>query len=180
MIKKYLDFIMERKIHSGKDYEYGCILLYLSFPEFEKCTDLISGEDLYHPNEDRYGKECDPHVTIKYGTLPSVSDDQIKEIFNSVKLEDIDIKLDGISIFEGKDFDVVKFKVKSDKLTELNKELSKLPNADVHPQYNPHITIAYVNKGCGNKYVSDDINISNILKTSIVYSKPNGDKISLV
>mgnify|MGYP003352094323 CR=1 FL=1 len=40
-----------------------------------------------------------------------------------------------------------------DKLNALNKQLCKFPYTNDYPDYKPHITIAYVKKGLGKKYL---------------------------
>ena len=73
-------------------------------------------------------------------------------------------------LFENLEFDVVKLGViKTPKLEEINKRLSELPNSNQFPEYKPHITLAYVKKGSGQKYADPNYKyqIKNISK--IVY-----------
>jgi 2'-5' RNA ligase len=71
----------------------------------------------------------------------------------------------------------LKFNVVSDPgLQQLHDELSKLPNNDKFPTYTPHITIAYLNKGEGKKYVNPDYKYSVKNINKIVYSRPNSEK----
>jgi 2'-5' RNA ligase len=107
---------------------------------------LVKDSQLYtEPNED-YGRETDPHVTIKYGFTPDLTDDEVKKMLSGVKK--FSVTVSGISTFSPEKFDVVKFDVvPNGQLLDLRKLADKFPNKDSHPNYHPHITIAYVKKG---------------------------------
>jgi 2'-5' RNA ligase len=90
----------------------------------------------------------------------------------------IKIDIDGINLFENEQFDVLKFNVVSDPgLQQLHDELSKLPNNDNFPTYTPHITIAYLNKGEGKKYVNPNYKYSVKNIYDIVYSSPGKERV---
>ena len=89
-----------------------------------------------------------------------------------------EIKLENISIFENKDFDVVKVDVISDGLNSLNKKMTKYPHTTDYPHYHPHMTIAYVKKGMGKKY-AEDLKDFSITPDKFVYSKIDGTKLSI-
>jgi len=170
MILKYKEFLLEKKA----TYEFGCVMAGVDFEDWKSITDIVDNDDLYMPDDERYGKETYPHVTILYGLHDSVSFSDVKE---RLDMDSISISVDSISIFENKDYDVVKFSVKSKDLNKLNKSLSELPNSNEYPDYIPHITIAYVKSGEGKKYVKkldDKIEISGI--KDILYSMPDGNK----
>jgi hypothetical protein len=69
--------------------------------------------------------------------------------------------------------------VSSEKLHELNKLAKNLPHTDSYPDYKPHLTIAYLLKGKGNKYVNPNFNLNINTIDKIVYSKTNGEKIDI-
>jgi 2'-5' RNA ligase len=178
-LKTYSQFksILEDK--SGSMYEYGCLMVYINFPQWPEILNSIDKRLLYEPNSERYGIETDPHITILYGIHSDVEDQKVIDLFSNVKKTDFDILVNGIDCFLNKDYDVLKMDVKSNKLNELN-ELSKtLPHTSTYPDYKPHLTIAYLLKGNGNKYINPTfkMNIDNIDK--IVYSKTNGEKINI-
>lgn len=114
----------------------------------------IPEEEIFSGDDGDYdlGREKRPHVTVKYG-LHTVDAKEVEQIIAGNG--EVLISLGNISIFEpeGKDYDVVKIDVKSDDLTSLNGKVSTLKNSDEHPVYKPHVTIAYVKKGEGQKYV---------------------------
>lgn len=117
----------------------------------QQMVDWIDDKDLA---ED--GKETEFHVTAKYGlhTDDSLDVEKVVAGFGPVSA-----KLGKVSIFENddKDFDVVKIDVDSPDLHRLNKLLSEsLEVTDTFPDYHPHLTLAYVKKGEGAKYVGMD------------------------
>jgi 2'-5' RNA ligase len=57
-----------------------------------------------------------------------------------ISSEPIGVEIDGIDIFENKDFDVVKFNVKKVTFTELHDELSTIPNSNKFKDFTLHIT----------------------------------------
>ncbi len=159
-------------------FDYGCVMLK---PSSEFCkkiiefnTKLIPDSILFKEN-DKYGREFDVHVTVKYGLTNSYSFDQMKKMLSSTK--PFRINLVSLDIFQNDKFDVVKFNVESKELRKLNKFFSSLPNEDEYPTYNPHSTLAYVLPGKGLPYKNKPIdkNISFEVKT-VIYSD-NGDQL---
>ena len=55
--------------------------------------------------------------------------------------------------------------------------ISHLPNQDSYPDYKPHITISYVNKGSGKKYLDPNFKLSIKGLSEICYSMPSGKKV---
>ncbi len=174
-IKNYIQFIKE----SINGHKYGCVMVDIPVSNWSEITSSIDPEDIFYGDEngDPKGIQENPHVTILYGLHDDVTEDEVKSVFDNFD-GDINIEIDGIDIFENKDFDVVKFNVKPDgSLQYLHDELSKFPNSDQFPDYKPHITICYVKKGTGKKYVKPEYKyeVKNVNK--ITYSMSNGKKI---
>jgi len=172
-IKKYIQFIKE-----SSGYKYGCVMVEVPVSNWSEITSMIDPEDVYEDEHDQtYGIQNNPHVTILYGLHDGVTEDQVKSVFDEFT-GDINIEVDGIGIFENDKFDVVKFNVNPDgSLQELHNKLSNFPNSNEFPDYKPHITIAYVKKGTGMKYVKPEYKyeIKNVNK--ITYSMANGRKV---
>jgi 2'-5' RNA ligase len=161
-------------------YEYGCIMVYLNIPNWNRFISKINYQDLYEPNLERYGLEEEPHCTILYGIHSDVSDDEVVEKFSGLSRSDFDLVVNGVDCFYNKDYDVLKLNVKSNKLSELNEMAKSLPHTSAFPDYKPHITLGYLQKGRGIDYVDPtfNINLDNTIE-KIVYSKPNGQKIDI-
>lgn len=120
------------------------------FVDFAKS---IKPEDIYHEGSpDEYGIETEPHITALYGLDTQEPADVQKVIKN---FGPVTAKIGGISLFEnpGKPYDVVKASVFGPDVVRLNNALQKLPNSSDFPDYTPHVTLAYVKKGEGKKYV---------------------------
>jgi 2'-5' RNA ligase len=175
-IKNYNKFLESK---SGKLYEYGCVMVYLDMPNWESITSYIDEEDLYKPENKRYGLETEPHLTVLYGLHSDVNDQDVLNVFKDVKSSDIQLDILGIDIFENKQFDVVKMNVKSETLNNLNAELRKLPHTSDYPDYKPHITIAYLLPGRGKKYIEPDYKFKFNQVKKVIYSKANGQKIEM-
>lgn len=150
--------------------EYGCLMLFLDVPVWEKITSVIKPEDVYEKDND-YGIEKEPHLTILYGFHDEVTSTEVFELFKEVMpMKPIEVKISGISVFENENFDVVKFDVNSPELTELNEIMRQLPNTTKFPNYHAHITIAYVKKGEGEKYVRPFEKERKLLGNKLVYT----------
>lgn len=139
--------------------KYDCIMLWsgISKKDWKKYTDKIEKEDIYDPeNDGEYGIESEPHITLLYGIH---SDEVDKDLAHSMckAIGEIELETEKISIFENDDFDVVKLEIiPNDTLLQLRKIfIDTLPNTQNFPDYNPHITISYVKKGKGKKYIEN-------------------------
>lgn len=171
-LKKYIEFIKE-----SSGYEYGCVMIEVPVSNWDELTNSIDPKDVYTGGDDSHGIQEFPHLTLLYGLEKGVTEDQVKSIIDNFKGE-IKIEIDGINLFENEQFDVLKFNVVSyPGLQKLHDELSKLPNTDKFPTYTPHITIAYLNKGEGKKYVNLNYKYSVKNINKIVYSSPGKEKV---
>lgn len=172
IIKNYIQFIKE-----SSGYEYGCVMVEVPVSNWDEITSYIDPEDVYTGGDDSHGIQENPHVTILYGLHKGVTEDEVKSVFEGFT-ESINIEVDGIGIFENKDYDVVKFNVNPDgALQKLHDKLSEFPNSNEYPDYKPHITIAYVNKGTGKKYVKPDYKYTVKNVDNITYSLASGEKV---
>ena len=114
----------------------------------------LQPEELYTKDGD-YGKETEPHVTVLYGIK---NDDPIPVSKAAAGHGPIEIFLKEISLFSRpeKEYDVLKITVESDKLSELHQKIKNGTDNDYEwPDYHAHLTLAYVKKDAGDKYVGD-------------------------
>jgi len=142
----------EFKRSLGEDqqtHEYACVMG--DIPDvkmpLDSMREQIDPKDLV--DED----PGDPHVTILYG----FNDSQLPEV-KKLLADELPIlgKLAKIDVFENEEHDVIIFDIESEGLEALNKKLAKLPHESTHPDYKPHMTIAYVKSGEGKKYKNSD------------------------
>jgi 2'-5' RNA ligase len=155
-------------------YEFGCLMLYMDIPKWGYLADeFIKPEDLY-TEEEGFGIEDKPHTTILFG----FHDDEtvipkLKKLLDGQG--EIDVIVDGISLFESEKYDVVKFDVHSDELTRLNQLMKdNFEYTNNFPNYHPHMTIAYVKSGEGKKYCGKLTKKIVYHSSNIVYSQKTG------
>lgn len=138
---------------------------------------LIDPNDV-HPTE---GLEADPHITVKYG-LETDNPDGLRPLVDGQ--EPIQVRVGKVEIFkpEGKDYDVVVLRVESPRLRELNAKIAAtVPNVETQPEYKPHITLGYVKKGAGAKYVDSITGLEGktIQLDEIDFANRSGEKVPL-
>ena len=153
--------------------EYGCVMLYFSFPQIKNIQSQINSLDIY--DEDGFGLENKPHCTLLYGLHPEVTLEQVQSIIDDYTFSTYDIY--NPSLFKKTLYDVLKFNVKGDNLKQINKELKKYPYTNEYKDYIPHLTIGYLESGEGDKYVELLKGEEYILTpTHVVYSTPNNEQ----
>jgi hypothetical protein len=156
VLQDYPD-LAKKENEPGKVHKFSSTQLNLPDPDATAVRDFaakIPDNEVYtDPDDPSYGREENPHVTVKYG-LHTANSKSVADVTSKAK--PLTATLGPISIFEADDYDVVKIDVTGEDLAKLNKELSdRLVHTDTHKGYKPHITIAYVKKGEGGKYVGD-------------------------
>ncbi len=156
--------------------EYGVLMLDFNISNWDQILDSINTKDLY--DEPGYGLEQSPHVTVLYGFHENVPSNKIKEITQEFIKHPIEVELTNISLFESKNrpFDVVKFYVSSQVLIELNQALKVLPHTSTFKNYHPHMTIAYLKKGSGKKYIEQLKKPIKITGNKFTFSDKNKNK----
>ena len=100
-------------ILEGQEFDYGCAMLYFSFPEMSKIQDAINPEYLYEgeEGEDRtYGFEDSPHCTLLYGLHKEVPLEKIESVIKETVFSKC--KLYNLSKFDNPKYDVLKCDVK--------------------------------------------------------------------
>lgn len=158
------------------DFEYGCVMAYYDIPGWENIVSEVNSGDVYNDEEDSYGIEDNPHVTVLFGLKPGVPDGYVERTVE--KIDPIPMKVMGTSTFDNEDFDVLKFDVESPYLRKLNKAFCMFPHEKTYPDYKPHLTVSYLEKN----RISDYLNLHKKLPRKVfvsdtfVYSKVNGEK----
>jgi len=171
------------KENSKSTYSFGCVMLNLKFDELKKIQSHISPNDIYAESSgNTYGLEDEPHITLLYGLHAEVTNSDVKKICDSYKFTDL-IAHD-VSLFKNDKYDVLKFNIRyptrgGNFLRKCNSELRKLPHTNTYPDYIPHMTIAYINPGMGEKYVdilrNAGLDEFQLTPQYVSYSKPNDE-----
>ena len=171
-VKKYIQFIKE-----STSYDYGCVMVEVPVSNWNEITSIINKDDLYEVEGENYGIQDNPHLTLLYGLKSNITKEQVEQVLEKAIDDDkIIIEIENIGLFENDNFDVVKFNIKkTEQLQKLFDSLSELPNENTFPDYNPHMTIAYVKKGLGKKYTKTYSH--KVSSNDICYSMANGEKI---
>ena len=142
-----------------EEVTYGCVMLGTNMRDWEDIhTGGIDHKDVYRkPLDDSFGLEEDPHMTVLYGIHEDQVDPEI--IMNVIEnnMEEVTVTITNISIFETEEYDVVKYDIPVTEQILKYREMfaDNFENTQTFPEYHPHMTIAYVKPGEGEKYVSD-------------------------
>lgn len=174
---KLMDIITE-----NHRFEYGCVMLDFDFPIMNKIHDAIDPNDIYTEGDD-YGVETEPHITILFGLHNDIPDADIINVVKNTAFGDC--RIHSPSLFSVDEHEVLKYEVSyADRggafLHKLNQELKKFPYTSEFPNYEPHMTIAYLKKGCGQRYVKMLQGSNFILKPKNArYSKANKTQIKI-
>jgi len=157
--------------------DYGCLMMKVNFNSWDNfITQYIDKDDIYNDATGDYGYETEPHVTILYGFHDNTDLDKIKEILSPIK-NDIRMQTNKIGVFETAKYDVIKFDIHSLALNKLhNVMVNNFDYTSDFDKYLPHITIAYVKKGLGKKYVKTLKNTLTLFSDTFLYSYANGEK----
>lgn len=193
MVKVYTTFSIMKKLEleilsfdefkavleksKNQSYSSGCLMGYFNTGFNDP---KIKEDDLYNNEENEYGLEVEPHVTVLYGLHDDeINEDDIIKLFTLI--DGPTVTTNKITLFENEKFDVVKWDIDSDDLTLLNKMVTSMfPYTSSFPDYHAHCTIAYCLPGKGKEYTK---NYKKDIKKKIdywVYSKANGKKIKIV
>lgn len=175
---RFLEYIVLHE-KEGVKYDKDCVLLLTPNNLWDETIQKISDQDLYTEDE-KYGKENEAHITLLYGLfIGKYNNDQVESIlYDYTKVH---FAITGIGVFENPDkpYDVVKFDIVSEDCITLNEKLKELPYENDFPDYHPHMTLAYVKKGLGNKYKEDFGTplMFTDYSTKVKLSKSTGEKV---
>ena len=178
-INQLLDPLMEDK-ESRKKYDYIAVHLD-DVKEVAKAVrdvqERIPEDCIYTADDDDYGLQDDLHITIFYGLLPTGKDDHmeddqycaVKRFAAKREFEDYELTFGPVSFFRCEDYDVMKIDVESEMLDNIHNFVKEMFEVEeTHPDYHPHLTIAYVKKGS-----CDDLDGKKLPITGKTYGMPD-------
>ena len=122
-----------------------------------------------------------PHITIKYGIR---TDDPyaVQKALEGVK--PVKATIGKINVFDtNPEYDVVYLEIESADLRWLNKIIAAATEVtDTQPSYKPHLTLAYVKKGLGKKYVGMVTELTGLQLEFgyILFSSRNGSETEIL
>lgn len=138
--------------------DMGCVMLDVApFPvtalvdngEYELFQHPEPGD---HPHSSGAPAESVAHVTLLYGLLKSASEwaEEVSAVLDGWELPDLTV--DHVDFFPSYDPDhdysvIVAKIVVTPELLEGHQRLQLLPHVDTFPDYQPHLTLAYINNG---------------------------------
>jgi len=168
IVPSFEEFVLNEE---KKPEEFGCAMLYFNENCLETMYKKIDEKDLYYKDGDKtkFGFEKEPHVTLLYGFHNTAKPEEILKEMKKKKIPK-NLLLSNLSIFENKDFDVLKFDTENEDLIEINKHLTEnFEYTSDFPAYHPHATVCYLKPGMGKKYIDENAEI--IVKCNeVVYS----------
>jgi len=169
-----------KKEKKDEEPKYGCVMMDANIKNWaEFHTAGIDEKDVYlKPYDDSYGLEEQPHVTIVYGIHEEEVDPQRMADLIEHYMKPLTVIIREVDFFPGKEYDVVKYNVPlTGRLQGYRDIFMQLPNTQNFPEYHPHMTLAYVKPGAGEKYKSQLREPFEVTFTKGVYSwHPNKEK----
>jgi hypothetical protein len=131
----------------------------VKIPMIKNVMEFINGipnEIVYEPEHKWYGKTKPDslHITVLYGVHINEAN-RTKKILEKIPPV-LSATFGEISIFECKDYDVLKIDVKSSSLGKINEFLRRnVKYTNDYDEYKPHVTLCYLKKGMGKEYIGD-------------------------
>jgi len=143
-----------------KAYSYSCLMIDAPTEIGDRVVEWgelnIPDDVLFVGDNGDMGRELEAHVTVKFGMTEPIPTASVYNIAHTT--QPFPITVGKVSLFRNEKFDVVKCDVESDWLRHLNSQISReVPNEDRHPEYHPHLTVAYVKKGTCDQLEGMDI-----------------------
>lgn len=164
MLKSFKLFIED----AGSD-DRGCVM---AFPNEETSRILLENICPFQRRIEDSGYckdiETEQHVTVLYGLLDDTPAAVKQALAEHTKKFKVTLEVEDVSLFQNDEFDVIKLNFKKNtglaKLGKLNTLIRKFPNDCRFPDYNPHLTIAYVDPGAGPNLINEDVKASLVGK----------------
>ena len=166
-------------------HELGCVLIpvpmYLrSYFLTEFLSENLDPNTLASGTEDLFDSlEVDSHMTVLYGTTEDNVEKDI-EVIKNLFTKAIPIKtLPTIAYFDNEDASVAYVQIESKELEDLHYTLAeKLENNDTHPEYIPHMALAYLKPG--ERLKSDKVKTFEWDACVCVMSQPDGHMTGVI
>jgi 2'-5' RNA ligase len=167
------------KDRSGEEAEHKFSSTQMNLPKEIADKVIAFGKQIPDADLAEDGREQEPHITVKYG-LHGADPKPTQNALTGEK--PATVRFGKVSLFTSNpDFDVVKVEVESAGLRRLNKKVSESqPVTDTHPGYKPHVTVAYVKKGKGKRYVGNKfLEGRTVTLNSVVFSGRDGERVEI-
>lgn len=144
--------------------KYAFLMIDYETPSFVKdIHSQLIDEDLYIGEDGDNGVELESHVTLAPCLDNDISIEELKK--HLLPLNKYQILLNNISMFNNELYDVLKCDVQCDFLHNTNQKLKTMYQMHTeYSDYHPHLTIAYLKKGIGEKFIKDILSPLVVLK----------------
>jgi hypothetical protein len=173
-------FQNEKQKKTDHKHQYSCVQYNLPTQVAQQVISWgnthVPDEILYSPPEDStYGRESLIHCTVFFGLHTDSAVPVVPLLENESPFS---IRLGQISCFSNDFFDVLKIDVSSDNLIRLHNKLGGcLSSTRKFKNYIPHITIAYLKKGEGNKFIGSKTFDKRMIFVDVLsFSSKNGSR----
>jgi uncharacterized membrane protein (UPF0127 family)/ATP-dependent DNA ligase/2'-5' RNA ligase len=172
-----LSFVKSASASHGKNNKksYGWAYVRIPADIRQKLTVLRNKIDPNDLNED--GKEGHPHITVMYGFTESDPDVVIKAVKANGGGK---VRLGKTSLFKNDERDVLKVSITGRALHNLHKALTGVDNEETFKIYIPHVTLAYLKAGTGEKYKNmDDVDGLEFTFDEFVFEDADDEKTEI-
>lgn len=136
--------------------------------------------DVMDISEQNGGVETQSRMTVLYGLKPDTTPEDVRK---AVAGEWWQWLLYGkFGVFEQDDCDMLYVEMyPTEELLDLRAALEKLPNENSY-EYHPHVTVAYLHKGCGQKYLEAECPVDGWVewRDRLVFSDTEEERTEIV
>jgi len=171
------------KTKKVKQGDYSCLMALVPHELAQEIVEWgvrnVPDGELYLSEDGKFGRELEPHVTIKYGLLTNDAK-YVRRSFNEDK--PFHAKLGKVRHFEPPElpFDVLTIEVISEDLNKANEKVCKkfdCAKGLVSDEYKSHITIAYMKRGKAKDFIGyDGFNGKEVDLDTVIFSPRKGNR----
>jgi hypothetical protein len=179
MLRKWEQFLIEK---AEETHKFSCTMVMSPKELTDKVIAWgkanIPNEEIHTDPDGGKGRELEGHVTVLYG-IHATDPKETAKVLQGIKPPKI--TLGKTSVFDyAPGFDVVKISIISPDLHKMSDLLRKKVAFTNKFDYVPHMTIAYVKKGKGEKYTNDDTFAGmKFIPDKVVFSGSNGKRADI-